>query len=925
MFEATKLTAALIMRNFARVEYKATNDGKYYPLKAKYPLCMPTTNPYTFYLDTGGQGTEVDFFVAKVEDNKLFRQSPTDSSWRMLCEVKLVGTILPADITYILPLEPLEPFDEWYKKTKDFGGTREEYDKLKATIDNKQAKELEKQSKLEAKWAERSESLGTNCKECPRREGVFVSPEYYSEGAARVVVVGEAPGITERIQGKPFVGKSGQILRSVLSQLEITEVHFTNACLCNAEGTPTSLEVECCQERLIKEIKEIDPEIVILTGAVAAHALLGQERITDIQGLLLRWTDVRDDYEVPIIPCFHPAALLRRPDLFKDFVDALDKAKRFLAGQDLLDLQPEAFPRNRVGNNNVKSNAYLTTIRAAPSKVSLDIETSGYNPYTDKLLSVGLATKVGDTIHRYSFSWEQVNKGALQEITANKKMVYYNGQFDVQFLKSASIESPISEDAILKAYLVDSRPGALGLKDGCRKYLNAPDWEEDLRQYLPTKLTSFEEVPMEVLLEYNSLDAAYTLALDDVLLTYMDDDDKWVYDNILIPATNMFVECSRVGIEADVNKIEQLKVRYLARLQDLQAQLAEAAGAATFNPRSVRDCRYLLYEVLKLAPVNNTYTTGRAMLEAYEGNEVIQLLKEFREKQKLLGTYLEGLLDDLVAHYVDGRRTFRVHPNLKLFGTTTGRISSNTPNMLGLPKEKGGIRQMFIADEGKLLAMTDFRRMEMVVASILSGDKNMQAALGEGRDFHGEARERLFGKKDSYTHQEALDAKTMVFGPLYGRGIPSMARQLKCNYQEAKEYFNRLFAPFHVFLDWSDAQAASAVETGESRSFFGRKRRWGLITDDNIKDVEHEAKNHPVSSTASDINLLTMLKVYHTIDHDLVMPLLPIHDAFLMSVDEERHEELIREVEHIVTTYPSQLLHTDMKFQVETTVGKEWV
>jgi len=777
----------------------------------------------------------------------------------------------------------------------------------------------------QAEYTKREKLLGTRCRECPRRDGVFVPPQYYEGGRAKIVVVGEAPGITERMQGKPFVGRSGQVLRSVLEQLNLVEVHFTNACLCNAEGTPTPVEVDCCRERLIREIKEVDPRIVVLAGAVAVRALLGRERITDIQGLLLKWTDTRDGYEVPVVSCFHPAALLRRPDLFKDFVDALDKVKRFLAGQSLLNLQPDAFSRNKIGNNPVKSSAYLMTIRTTPSKVSLDIETSGYNPYTDRILSVSLATKVGDTIRRYSFPWEQVNRDALQEITANTKMVYYNGQFDVQFLKSAGIESPISEDAILKAYLVDSRPEALGLKNGCRKYLNAPDWEEGLREYLPTKYVSFEEVPMDVLLNYNSLDAAYTIALDEALTTYMDSDDKWVYRNILIPATNMFVECSRVGIKVDISKLERLKVQYLAKLQELQAKLADASGIPAFNPRSVRDCRYLLYEVLKLSPVNDTYTTGRTMLEAYDNNEIVQLLKEFREKQKLLGTYLDGLLDDLVVHYVDGRKTFRVHPNLKLFGTVTGRISSNNPNMLGLPKEKGGIRQMFVADEGKLLVMMDFRRMELVVASILSGDKNMQAALSEGRDFHGEARERLFGKKKSYTHQEVLDAKTMIFGPLYGRGIPSMARQLKCSNQEAKKYFDRLFAPFQVFLNWSEAQAKRAVETGESRSFFGRKRRWGLITNDNVWSVEHEAKNHPVSSTASDVNLLTMLKVYNTIDHNLVMPLLPIHDAFVMSVDEERHEELIREVEHIVTTYPSQLLHTDVKFQVETTVGKEWL
>jgi len=763
-----------------------------------------------------------------------------------------------------------------------------------------------------------------DCDKCPRREGTLVPPDLCP--GARIVVVGEAPGFHERVEGKPFVGKSGQVLRSVLAQLGLTDVHFTNTCLCFAEDTPTPIEIDCCRDRLLAEIKVIRPKVVILAGAVAVHALLGDAKITELQGLLLTWVDTRDDFEVDVIPCFHPAALLRRPELFRDFVDALDKCKRFLDGQELINVQPEDFGELIVGKEWSRAAGYLESLKTGPEKLSLDVETSGYNPYTDRILCMGLAVKKDDTIQRYAFPWDQLDKKQLQELVGLKKIVTYNGAFDVQFLLSAGVKATISEDAILQHYAIDARPGALGLKDGCRKYLNAPNWEEELKQYLPTKLTSYEEVPINILLDYTSLDAAYTLAFNELLVTYMDTDDRWVYENILIPAANMFVECSRVGILVDVAKIELLKTEYIATLLTLTTELAKAAGVPTFNPRSVKDCQYLLYEVLKLTPLSNgVYTTSRETLDFYAENPIVQLLKEFREKQKLLGTYLEGLQDDLVLHRVDGKSTFRVHPNLKLFGTTTGRISANNPNMLGFPKEKGGIRRMFIADEGKLLVMTDFKRMELVVASVLSGDKNMQEALSAGRDFHGEARERLFGKKATYTHQEVLDGKMMIFGPLYGRGIPSMARQLKCSIREAQDYYDRLFAPFHVFLQWSDAIAEEAKENGEIKSFFGRKRRWGLITDDNVKDVEHEARNHPVSSTATDVNLLTMLKIYHTFDHSLVMPLLPIHDAILSSVDESRAESLIKDIEQLATTYPSELLHTDMKFTVDTTVGKEWL
>ncbi|GAH71101.1 unnamed protein product, partial [marine sediment metagenome] len=95
----------------------------------------------------------------------------------------------------------------------------------------------------------------------------------------------------------------------------------------------------------------------------------------------------------------------------------------------------------------------------------------------------------------------------------------------------------------------------------------------------------------------------------------------------------------------------------------------------------------------------------------------VVLLKEFRETQKILGTYIEGILDDIVEG--------RIHPNLRLTGTTTGRLSSRDPNMLGIPVEKGGIKKLFVADEGKLLLVADQKTFELRIIGALSNDRNM--------------------------------------------------------------------------------------------------------------------------------------------------------------------------------------------------------
>jgi len=262
-----------------------------------------------------------------------------------------------------------------------------------------------------------------------------------------------------------------------------------------------------------------------------------------------------------------------------------------------------------------------------------------------------------------------------------------------------------------------------------------------------------------------------------------------------------------------------------------------------------------------------------------------------------------------------------------LNGTVTGRLSASKPNMLGMPKEKGGIKKLFVADEGFLLLELDGKGMELWHLAALSKDPAMMADMGGGRDFHGEARNRLFGRgtgKENYNHQEVLDAKMIVFGPIYGRGAPSLAAQLKCSVSTAQEWIDAIWDKYPVARQYLRDRVTEARENGEVLSHYGRKRRWGLITADNLKDVDHEARNFAVSSPSSDTNLLCMLEIYKTFPRTDVLPLLPIHDAVLMSVNESKKDELIPAICNLYRETAQRLMKTDMPFHVDAEVGKSW-
>lgn len=154
--------------------------------------------------------------------------------------------------------------------------------------------------------------------------------------AARVMLVGEAPGADEDRIGKPFVGVSGQLLDRMLAAigLDRSQFYITNTCFWRPPGNrkPTEAELVAQAPFVRRHIELINPAILVLVGASAAHTLLGtQDGITRLRG---RWFDYRSDglaQAIPSLPIFHPAFLLRQPAQKRETWADLLKLKARLA------------------------------------------------------------------------------------------------------------------------------------------------------------------------------------------------------------------------------------------------------------------------------------------------------------------------------------------------------------------------------------------------------------------------------------------------------------------------------------------------------------------------------------------------------------------------------------------------------------------
>ena len=148
----------------------------------------------------------------------------------------------------------------------------------------------------------------TNCRLCRSRTNVV-----FGEGDpnARLMFIGEAPGADEDRQGRPFVGKAGMLLDKMISAMQFSrqEIYIANIVKCRPPENrmPTPEEAQCCIAYLHRQIELVRPEVIVLLGATAAKCLLNvTSGISKMRG---RWHSFNN---IPVMPTFHPAFLLRQ-------------------------------------------------------------------------------------------------------------------------------------------------------------------------------------------------------------------------------------------------------------------------------------------------------------------------------------------------------------------------------------------------------------------------------------------------------------------------------------------------------------------------------------------------------------------------------------------------------------------------------------
>ena len=325
-------------------------------------------------------------------------------------------------------------------------------------------------------------------------------------------------------------------------------------------------------------------------------------------------------------------------------------------------------------------------------------------------------------------------------------------------------------------------------------------------------------------------------------------------------------------------------------------------------------------------------STRESELEKLRGvSPIIDEIFFYRELQKLLSTYIDTI-PSLVSE--DGR----LHAKFKQAGTTTGRFSSQDPNLQNIPTktELGkNIRNAFVAKDGYELVSFDYSQIELRLAALMSGDEYLRNVFVENRDVHSAVAMRVFGVQESeVTSEMRRRAKVINFGILYGMGVLALKENLGTDRAEAQKFYDNYFAEFPSIQGYLDSVILEAKQKGYTETLFGRRRYFpGLKS--KIPFIramaERMAINAPIQGTAADIIKIAIKNSHDALEKNGLINearlILQVHDELMYEVKKEKIEEVKKIViEAMKNVIPDEFLKDkkSVPLDVHISVGKNW-
>ena len=549
--------------------------------------------------------------------------------------------------------------------------------------------------------------------------------------------------------------------------------------------------------------------------------------------------------------------------------------------------------------------------------IAVDTETTSLNPREASLEGIGW----GDSKKQYYIDWatcdfkEEVLK-KFTEVFKNNTIIFHNAKFDIKIFKIVlGIDYPKNiHDTMIMSWLLDENI--------------SHSLKELTKSILKRKVVTYNEVPKEPNLFQNITaikEAMGKYCCADVKNTFdlytkfypqlVKEDLFYCYSKIEIPLIKILSDMELRGVKIDVDCLKELSKKAEAILLDKEALIKNLVGLTNFNPRSNKQLREVIFDKLGVKPERMTpkgfpSTDHESLKILAKKNSAVQAILDFREFDKLNGTYLLGLQEKAE----DGI----LYTDFMQHRTRSGRLASANPNLQNIPTraDKFNVRRAFVPRKGYKFIISDYSQIELRIVAYYSQEPAMIKIFQEGGDIH-----QLTADMIGCSRQQA---KGSNFGLIYGLGANSLARNLDISKERAQLYMNTFFTKFSKLTSYISYIQTIGFFKGYIDTLSKRRRRFKITKSMSNKEKEATKRkliNTKIQGSAADLMKIAMIKIYEALKGKDAYMLLQIHDEVVIEASIDKVEE----IKKIVVSEMENAVKLNIPTLAEAKIADCWV
>jgi DNA polymerase I len=381
------------------------------------------------------------------------------------------------------------------------------------------------------------------------------------------------------------------------------------------------------------------------------------------------------------------------------------------------------------------------------------------------------------------------------------------------------------------------------------------------------------------------------------------------------------------GVYIDKNILDALEQELSKAIQNIESKVASQTGDNSVNLASPLQLQKLLFEVMWIKPLKKTKTGWSVDEETLtilaEEHEICREILTHRHASKLLGTYVRWL-----TKYINPT-THRIHTSYDTLWASTGRMSSNDPNLQNIPAGdpwSDEIKKAFRPQQNNWsYVVADYSQIEIRILACLSGDEKMLSTLKENKDLHMETAKVLFEREDISKTERSM-AKTVNFGVMYGITPFGLSKMLGKAPVECAIYIDRFFWLYPATREYFDHVISETLKVGYAETFFGRRRTIKGLSDKNSivrEQAKREAMNMPIQGTCADILKYAMIKIASELKKQKLEAqlLMQVHDELVVECPDTETETVTKILHEVM----EHIVEWDIPMAVEVGVGKNWL